>query len=274
MFNQCGQFRTLGLVGAHLAADEQRAERPRDGVAQPLDQNVGVPWRNTKGLSEFRPGQSLPIRQLEHHLITLGEPAAGVADEIGQLTARSQGREVRLSVRDLRQFLAGQFAAAGTDDGQRLVAGDCVQPGTQAFGFSQLRQSAGGRHEHVLHTVRRGVTITQHSDAEVVKPVGVAVVDRRESFLIPGRGGAGKRGVVIGQRRCRVGRRHRFPPAGSRQMVSTSSWPPCQRCAMKITTTYPAVIGVASEAAEPTAVGGGGVSTGRAPCGGGQLRTV
>jgi hypothetical protein len=57
----------------------------------------------------------------------------------------------------------------------------------------QFRRSGD---EHVLHAVGGGIAITQHSLAEVVQPIGVAVVDRRERELVSTRCRHGEFGVV------------------------------------------------------------------------------
>lgn len=46
-------------------------------------------------------------------------------------------------------------------------------------------QAVGRRTKHVLDTVRSGVTVTQHSDAEVVQPIGVPVLDTRKNSASP-----------------------------------------------------------------------------------------
>ena len=65
-----------------------------------------------------------------------------------------------------------------------MMAGDRVQPWAEFVGFPQTSEVCCGNTEGVLHAVGRSVTVPDQSDAEVIKPVGIAVIDLRECVPI------------------------------------------------------------------------------------------
>jgi sirohydrochlorin ferrochelatase len=75
----------------------------------------------------------------------------------------------------------------------------------------QLHQFGCGGDEHVLRAVGCGIAVAQHSDAEVVQPVGVPVVDRRERKLVAAGRGNGDFGVVERVSGLERGDRHESP---------------------------------------------------------------
>jgi len=93
----------------------------------------------------------------------------------------------------------------------RVVAGDRVQPRAESVGFTQVREVGCGNAEGVLHTVGRFVTVPDQPHAEVVEPIGVAVVNLGECLTITRSGRSGEFTVAdIGpQLQCSG---HRNPP--------------------------------------------------------------
>ena len=81
------------------------------------------------------------------------------------------------------------FAVAVPQTANRVMAGDRVQPRAKSVGFTQTSQPCRGDAEGVLHAVGCGVRVSDHPDAEVIKTVGIPVIDFSERLTITLRGG-------------------------------------------------------------------------------------
>jgi hypothetical protein len=119
-----------------------------------------------------------------------------VGNQVGQLHARGQRLRARIRGRTVGQFVGRGLAAPLANPAQRLVAGDRVQPRTQSVRITQLRKLGGRDAERILHAVGGGFAVAKHSDAEVVQPVGVAVVDPCERPPVAGGRGSGQISVA------------------------------------------------------------------------------
>jgi hypothetical protein len=134
-------------------------------------------------LAEVRAVQALPHVQVEQRSVPFGQSGRSAPDELAQ--RHLLGRAVRpgIGVRHVLH-LVEHDPAAGPDHPQRHAARDGVEPGPEPLGVVQLREPLGDEDEGVLHGVRGFVAVAQDGVAEVVQPVGVAVVDRRERLPV------------------------------------------------------------------------------------------
>jgi hypothetical protein len=68
---------------------------------------------------------------------------------------------------------------------EAIVSSDGVEPGLDLLRFTQHGQLLGGDNEGLLGGVRRFGRVPEHRVAEVVEPIGIAVVEGGKSTFVP-----------------------------------------------------------------------------------------
>jgi hypothetical protein len=140
--------------------------------------------------------------EVEQGAVALGQAGGGVPDQLAQVRSLGGLLGTAGGVGQLGHLLLGRDARSGPGPAEGLAARHRVQPGTQPLGVAELAEPLGRDHERVLGGVGRLVPVAQDRPAEVVQPVGVAVVDRGEGAAVAGRRRPHELGVVarIGSR--------------------------------------------------------------------------
>ena len=162
------------------------------------------------GLAELGAFEAVAEVEVEQGAVALGQAGGGVPDQLAQVGPLGRLRGTGGGVGQVGHLLLGGDAGAGPDPAEGLAAGDRVQPGAQPLGVAELAEALGRDQERVLGGVGGLVPVAQQPPAEVVQPVGVAVVDRGEGVAVAGGRRPHQLGVV-----ARVGSRSSVhsPPA-------------------------------------------------------------
>jgi hypothetical protein len=197
----------LGEVRAVLAAqagDQERPEGAFDLVTEAAEEDVGVAGLDAHGLAELGALEAVAQVQVEQGAVALGQAGGGVPDQLAQVRPLGRLLGAAGGIGQLGHLLLGRDAGPGPDPAQGLAARHRVQPGTQPLRVAELAEALGRDHERVLGGVGGLVPVAQQPPAEVVQPVGVAVVDRGEGAAVAGRRRPHQLGVVarVGSRSC------------------------------------------------------------------------
>ncbi len=147
-------------------------------------------------LAEVRAVEALPHVQVEQRSVPFGQTGGRAPHELAQRHLLGRPGRTGIGVRHVLH-LVEHDPAAGPDRPQRHAARDGVEPGPEPLGVVQLREPLGDEDEGVLHGVRGFVAVAQDGMAEVVQPVGVAVVDRRERLPVAGQHTGDQLGVGV-----------------------------------------------------------------------------
>jgi hypothetical protein len=75
------QLRAAVVPRADLADDQQRAQGPFDGIAEPLHHFLGGVATDAKRLRKFGTAQAVPVDQIQNFAVAVGDSALGLGDQ-------------------------------------------------------------------------------------------------------------------------------------------------------------------------------------------------
>ena len=146
--------------------------------AEPVHHRVGVAVAEPEGFGELGTIQTVAKGQVEDRAVAVGQSACGLGNQVGELGACGQGVGARVVSHGVGNWSEWCFAAPFPECGAALHCGRSNTATARSLSGSRSCAKPGrGDTERVLDAVGRAVAVTQHSHAEVVQPVGVAVVD-------------------------------------------------------------------------------------------------
>src|SRR5512132_895122 len=203
-----------------------------DLVAEAAEEHLGVAGLHAHGLGQFGALQAVAQVEVEQGAVAFGQAGGGVPDELAQVGPPGRLAGAGRGVGRVGHLRLWRGARPGPGPAEGLGARRRVQPGTQPLRVAELAEALGRGHERVLAGVGRLLPVAQHRPAEVVQPVGVAVVDGGEGAAVAGRGRPHELGVA-----ARVGTR-----SGVHSPPEQRSWPgqgPSTPCAARRSRPYP-----------------------------------
>jgi hypothetical protein len=168
-----------------------RATRSAQGaidlVAEAAEEHVGVAGLHAHGLGQLGALQAVAQVEVEQGAVALGQAGGGVPDELAQVGPPGRLAGAGRGVGRVGRLRLGRGACPGPGPAEGLAARRRVQPGSQPLRVAELAEAPGRGHERVLGGAGRLLPVAHHRPAEVVQPVGVAVVDRGEGAAVAGR---------------------------------------------------------------------------------------
>ncbi len=124
--------------------------------------------------------------EVQHLPLAFGESCSGLLEQGLEVGGRHAAGHVLLRCLVETGIGVEQRAGAGPMAVLDLVAGDGVHPRPEAVGVAELADTAADEQHRVVDDVGSLVGVAEASAGEVVKTVGVAVVERRQGRRIAG----------------------------------------------------------------------------------------
>jgi hypothetical protein len=163
-----------------VSGDQQGPHRPAHPAADALNELVGVGGRDAQHIGEFLALQAMTGMEVQDLALALGQAGLRLREQFGQVIALCLGAHVRLFGDLFCKLVVEHEPAPGAEAVPDLVAGDGVDPGTQAVWFAQLPDVLRDEQHGVVDDVGGLVCVAEHRPGKVVETVGVGVVEVTE----------------------------------------------------------------------------------------------